>query len=253
MWEVFFRSMATGWAHTRSFSRQLFTCSACSTCHTSSPIERSKRHLFLPFMQLQVMALYTYPHRSPAVISRAVTVELRIQPLSFTFPHIPLSPLLPSPWLVFLSLFLVAYGYSFRTSSHGGAIWVPLPVRDYHVFIIPTSPATTPVSPHGAAGQKLVLHAKGGNEQALIPNTSSKGGTAQQGPVLNRVQRENASAAKVVGEVDHLNVTTKHDAHGWHCDLYDKRNAMRLQQIVAHTTRGREREAMLMTISPKAV
>lgn len=60
----------------------------------------------------------------------------------------------------------------------------------------------------------------------IYPNTFSNGGTAQQGLVLERVQPEYASAEKIVGEVDYLDVTIKRDAHGWHCDLYDKRNAM---------------------------
>ena len=60
----------------------------------------------------------------------------------------------------------------------------------------------------------------------IYPNTFSNGGTAQQGLVLERVQPEYASAEKIVGEVDYLDVTIKRDAHGWHFDLYDKRNAM---------------------------
>ena len=43
---------------------------------------------------------------------------------------------------------------------------------------------------------------------------------------LPRVQPESTSAEKIVGEVDYLDVTIQRDAHGWHCDLYDKRDAM---------------------------
>ena len=73
------------------------------------------------------------------------------------------------------------------------------------------------VEPQGTVGHPLT---------GIYPNTFSNGGTAQQGLVLERVQPEYASAEKIVGEVDYLDVTIKRDAHGWHCDLYDKRNAM---------------------------
>ena len=73
------------------------------------------------------------------------------------------------------------------------------------------------VDPQGTTGGPLT---------GIYPNTFSNGGTEEQGLVLERVQPESTSAEKIVGEVDYLDVTIQRDAHGWHCDLYDKRDAM---------------------------
>ena len=66
----------------------------------------------------------------------------------------------------------------------------------------------------------------GGPLTGIYPNTFSNGGTEERGLVLERVQPESTSAEKIVGEVDYLDGTIQRDAHGWHCDLYDKRDAM---------------------------
>ena len=96
---------------------------------------------------------------------------------------------------------------------------------------VPTSPALTPVSPYGAAGEQKLPQVDpqgttGGPLTGIYPNTFSNGGTERQGLVLERVQPESTSAERIVGEVDYLDVTIQRDAHGWHCDLYDKRDAM---------------------------
>ena len=80
------------------------------------------------------------------------------------------------------------------------------------------------VDPQGTTGGPLT---------GIYSNTFSNGGTEQQGLVLERVQPESTSAEKIVGEVDYLDVTIKRDVHGWHCDLYDKRDAMPSQSGVS--------------------
>ena len=48
----------------------------------------------------------------------------------------------------------------------------------------------------------------------------------QQGLVLERVQPEPRAEERTVRQVDYLDLTIKRDSHGWHCDIYDKRDAM---------------------------
>ena len=91
--------------------------------------------------------------------------------------------------------------------------------RCLSVYVIELQPQTLPPSspPQGTTGGPLT---------GIYPNTFSNGGTEQQGLVLERVQPESTSAERIVGEVDYLDFTIQRDAHGWHCDLCDKRDAM---------------------------
>ena len=56
-----------------------------------------------------------------------------------------------------LSLFGMPYGHSFHDGSQGGTTWVLSPFVTTMSSTIPPSPAITPVSPHGAAGQQAQI------------------------------------------------------------------------------------------------
>ena len=64
--------------------------------------------------------------------------------------------------------------------------------------------------------------------QATTEPSSSQASDSQQneGLVLERVQPKPASGEVSTDQVDYLDVTIKQDKHGWHCDLYDKEDAM---------------------------
>ena len=67
--------------------------------------------------------------------------------------------------------------------------------------------------------------------QATTEPSSSQASDSQQdeGLVLERVQPKPGSQEVRADQVDYLDVTIKQDKHGWHCDLYDKKDAMRCQ------------------------
>ena len=64
--------------------------------------------------------------------------------------------------------------------------------------------------------------------QATTEPSSSQAPDSQQdeGLVLERVQPKPGSREVGTDQVDYLDVTIKQDKHGWHCDLYDKKDAM---------------------------
>ena len=58
-----------------------------------------------------------------------------------------------------------------------------------------------------------------------LPSQASDSQQAE-GLVLERVQPKPGSREVSTDQVDYLDVTIKQDKHGWHCDLYDKKDAM---------------------------
>ena len=62
--------------------------------------------------------------------------------------------------------------------------------------------------------------------QATTEPSSSQASDSQQaeGLVLERVQPKPDSHMVSTDQVDYLDVTIKQDKHGWHCELYDKKD-----------------------------